>query len=669
MKKIYLKNVDCPSCAKKIENALKEVDDKVCLSFPSCVLSIRSDDLDKISKIIKEVEPRVEISEELEEKSFSHSRIFFILSSFAIALVLQWVGYDRFSYLFLVISYIFAIKPVILGSIASFKNKTFFDENILMLSASVAAFFIQAYTEAVAIMVFYALGEHLQSFAIYRSKKSFKMLINTLPSQICIIKDGAKEIKNITEVQLGEIAFFNAGEIIALDGEVISGEGSLDVQAVTGESIPIVVGHGDKVLSGSVVLDTSLTVLITQTYENSFMLKMKTMLEEAIDKKTKAQSFITKFAKYYTPIIFIFAILICILPPLFGFGDFREWIYRALVVLMVSCPCALVLSIPLGYFSAIGCASKNGILIKSAELLEKLNETHLVIFDKTGTLTTGKLEIKSLHPFGVSQDELFENACIGMQNSNHHIALSFRREKKEEEIIESKEFAGKGVMVKTKDAVIFAGSMRLMQEQNIFCHDPQDVGVVVHVARNQKYLGYILLKEELRKETLKSIELLKAMQKEVIIVSGDVIKNVQEIAMRLGVKYYAQALPEDKYKILQSYQKINQTMFVGDGINDAPSLAIADIGVSMGIRGSEISKQGSDILLLQDDLLGIPKIFNIASKTRVILWQNVVLALGVKLVFIILGIFGVASIWEAVFGDVGVSLLALLNTFRIFKVN
>ncbi|WP_104698056.1 MULTISPECIES: heavy metal translocating P-type ATPase [unclassified Helicobacter] len=667
MKKIYLKNVDCPSCASKIEDALRKIDAQVSLSFPSCVLSIHTDDLDAVYKIIKRIEPKVEIDEGLEE-TFSHQKIFLVLIGFAIALILQWNDLDKLSYFFLIFSYVFAVKPVILGSISSLKNRVFFDENTLMLSASIAAFFIQAFTEAVAIMVFYSLGEHLQSFAIYRSKKSFKMLINTMPDQISVEKDGIREIKNITEVQLGEVAIFNAGELIALDGEVLSGEGSLDVQAITGESLPVAVTKGDRVLSGSVVLDTSLKILITQTYENSFMLKMKTMLEQAIDKKTRAQSFITKFARFYTPIVFIFAVLVSIIPPFLGYGDFREWLYRALVVLMVSCPCALVLAIPLGYFSAIGCASKNGILIKSAEFLEKLNEISLIIFDKTGTLTTGKLEIKSLYPFETSQDELLESAYIGMQNSNHLIASSFKREKKEE-ILDSREFAGKGVMVKIKDAIIFAGNAKLMKEQGISYQEPRDTGIVVHIARNQKYLGYILLKEEMRQETSKAVEFLKALQKEIIIVSGDTIKNVQEIATQLGIKYYAQALPEDKYQILQSYQKKNPTMFVGDGINDAPSLALADIGVSMGIRGSDMSKQGSDILLLQDDLMGIPKIFKIARKTKAILWQNVILALGIKLVFIILGIFGIASIWEAVFGDVGVSLLALLNTFRIFKVN
>lgn len=671
MNKIYLKNIDCPSCAKKIEDALISLDDvkSARLSFPSCCLEVECSDMNLIVKTIKAVEPKVEIFHQERQETFSHLKIIFIFLSFVAGFVFELLDFaPAITFLFLFLSYIFAIKPVILGAFSSLKNKIFFDENVLMLSASFAAFFLQAYTESVAIMVFYALGEHLQLFAIFRSKKSFYSLVDAMPSQICILENKTKIMKEISDVKQGEIALYSAGDLIALDGEVLRGEGNLDTQAITGESLPVFVSKGDKVLSGSVALDSSLEIQITKTYENSFILKTRQMLEEALNQKTKAQSFITKFARYYTPSVFFIALLLCVIPTFFGYGDLKEWLYRSLVVLMVSCPCALVLAIPLGYFSAIGKASKEGILIKNAQMLEKLNEIDLIIFDKTGTLTTGKFDIKSLYTHdNVNKDFLLETAYIAMQDSKHLIAQSFQRDKKIP-LKQSKELAGKGMVVEIQEEKILAGNARLMQEFMIDCQEVQDSGLVVHVARGGKYLGYILLQEALREYAIQTVSLLKALKKEVIIVSGDHLRNVQKIAEKLQCKYYAQALPEDKYKILKSYQKQHKVLFVGDGINDAPALALADIGVAMGIRGSDISKQGADILLLKDQLFGIYKLFEISKKTKNILWQNVFLSLGIKMVFIILGIFGMANIWEAIFGDVGVSLLALINALRIFKI-
>lgn len=671
MKRIYLKNIDCPSCAEKIENALKNLDSvkSVQLNFPSGLLILEGNDMDIVFKTIKNIEPKVEILLQEDDGKFSHKKIIFVIVSFILGFIFEYLNFSFFwVFLFLSLSYMFAIKPIILGAFSSLKNKIFFDENVLMLSASLAAFFLQAYTESVAIIVFYALGEHLQAFAIFRSKKSFYALLDAMPHKVCILENNTRVMKEISQVKQGERALYSAGDLVILDGEVLQGEGSVDTQAITGESVPVFVSKGDRVLSGSVVLDFHLEVLVTETYENSFILKTKRMLEDALNQKTKAQGFITKFARFYTPMIFFIAAALCCIPVLLGYGDFREWLYRSLVVLMVSCPCALVLAIPLGYFSAIGKASKDGILIKNAQMLEKLNEIDLIVFDKTGTLTTGHFKIKSLNAHrAVSEEMLLESACIAMQDSKHLIALAFQRDKKIP-VIQSRELSGRGMMVQLQEEVILAGNARLMEEFAIKYQEEQESGLVVHIARDGKYLGYILLQEELREEAMQTINLLKKIQKEVVIISGDRLKNVQEIAQKLQCKYYAQALPQDKYEILKSYQKHHRVMFVGDGINDAPALALADIGVAMGVRGSDISKQGADILLLRDNLLGIFRMFEISRKTKSILWQNVFLSLGIKVVFIILGIFGMANIWEAIFGDVGVSLLALLNALRIFKI-
>ncbi len=667
MQKIYVKNIDCSQCAAKIEKKLKELDNEAKFSFPSCLLQIHTDYVHDAIKIIKNLEPKAEILQTRQEEKFSHQKISLIMATFIFALIMDFSQMQAMHAIFLCISYVLAAKNVVFGAFASLKNRVFFDENVLMLSASIAALFLAAFNEAVAIMVFYALGEHLQAFGIFRSKRSFNTLIQSLPSQVCILDQDKRIFKEIKEVQIGEIALFSAGDMISLDGEIVGGEGYINTQAINGESVPVLVGVNQEVLSGSVVVDSTLSVRVTKNYQENFVSKMQELLEEAIDHKTKAQSFITKFAKYYTPIVFVIALMVCLLPWILGYGDFREWLYRALVVLMVSCPCALVLAIPLGYFSAIGSASKRGILIKSVEFLEKLNEIDLIVFDKTGTLTQGDLMIKSLHPINTSEETLMHYACIAMQESKHSIAQSFPKQDPIP-LLESKEIAGRGVVVKTATDVIIAGNARLMEENSIDFKENEELGVVVHVAQNGMYLGYILLSDFLKEEAMDVVEYFRSLKKDVVILSGDHQRNVQKVAQQLQCAYHAQALPQDKYAILQQYKTQHQVLFVGDGMNDAPTLASADIGVSMGIRGSDVSKQGADIILLQDNLRALIDLFKIAKKTKRVLWQNVWLALGIKLLFVLFGILGLANIWEAVFGDVGVSLLALLNTLRIFRI-
>ncbi|MCE3039301.1 heavy metal translocating P-type ATPase [Helicobacter anatolicus] len=672
MKKFYLKNLDCANCAEKILDALNELQStkSATLNFPVNVLTIESDNIKEALQKIVELEPKVEITEELGEEKISHYKIFCILTSFFVALAFLFFDFKILGYIFLALAYFVAIKNILLSAIGNIKARIFFDENVLMLSSSIAAFFLDAYIEATAIIVFYALGEHLQNFAVFKSKDSLKILTRVLSKNIEVLDSQNKIIKKeVSVVSVGEIIVVGAGSQIPLDGVIVEGEGYIDTQAINGESVPVLCRVGDEVLSGSFVLETSLKIRVTHTHDKSFMTKMQDLLENAITQKTRAQHFITRFSQYYTPMVFIFAIAVCLIPYLLGYGEFKEWFYRALVVLMVSCPCALVLAIPLGYFIAIGRASKEGILIKDARIFEKILRIQMVIFDKTGTLTTGQLSIQEIKPQPtIKQEELLDLANVAMQRSTHLIAKSFAPPKKNFEIKSYKEVLGRGVVVCGENEEILAGNALLMQENNVFCEEVDRVGLVVHIAKNKKYQGYILLHDSLRDEAQEVVKNLKDLSQEVVVISGDNAKNVESITKTLSCKTFSQTLPQDKYEIIKEYQKEKRVLFVGDGLNDAPAIGVADVGVSMGVGGNDINKQNADILLLRDDLMGVVKIFLITKKMRKILWQNIGMIFGIKILLILCGIFGMAEIWEAIFGDVGVSLLALLNAWRIFRI-
>lgn len=578
----------------------------------------------------------------------------------------------------LVAIYLISGKEVFINAFSNFKKYNFFDENSLMFIATIAAFCINAYEEAVAVMLFYRTGEFLQDTALNNSKKSIKSLLQIAPN-IAHLKRG-EAIKDITpqELQIGDIFIVRPGEKIPIDGIVCEGESLIDTKALTGEPIPILAKKDSKVLGGTLNLNGVLEVRATKIYSDSSIAKIIDLVQNATQNKAKAESFITKFARIYTPIVFFLALCVGIIPPLLGFGDFSEWIYRALVVLMVSCPCALVISVPLAYFGGIGAASKNAILIKGANYLEALSEVSNIAFDKTGTLTKGVFKIVKIEPQnGFSEDEVLQYAFCAENFSNHPIAMAIKREY--EGRINAhicthtthENISGMGIKASCNYQNILAGNDKILHKFNIPHGDCHIQGTVAHIAVNDKYAGYIMIADELKSDSARAVRELRDLGVEkMAMLTGDNEFASRDIGAKLGLDaVHYNLLPEEKAKIFSDFTKNarGKSIFVGDGINDAPSIALSDIGISMGGVGSDVSKESADILIVDDSIAKIATAIKIARKTKRIIWQNIGFAFGVKVAFIVLGLLGVANIWEAVFGDVGVALLALSNAMRILK--
>lgn len=578
----------------------------------------------------------------------------------------------------LVAIYLISGKEVFANAFSNFKKCNFFDENSLMFIATIAAFCINAYEEAVAVMLFYRTGEFLQEMALNNSKKSIKSLLQIAPN-IAHLKRG-KAIKDIApqDLRIGDIFITRPGEKIPIDGIVIEGESLIDTKALTGEPIPILAKKDSKVLGGTLNLNGVLEIKTTKLYEDSSIAKIIDLVQNATQNKAKAESFITKFARIYTPIVFFLALCVAIVPPLLGFGAFSEWIYRALVVLMVSCPCALVISVPLAYFGGIGAASKNAILIKGANYLEALSEVSNIAFDKTGTLTKGVFKIVKIEPQnGFSEDEVLQYAFCAENFSNHPIALAIRSEYEKRVNAHicthttHENISGMGIKASCNYQNILAGNDKILHKFNIPHNDCNIQGTVAHIAVNDKYAGYIMIADELKDDSIRAVRELRDLGVEkMAMLTGDNEFASKDIGAKLGLdEVHYNLLPEEKAKIFSDFTKNarGKSIFVGDGINDAPSIALSDIGISMGGVGSDVSKESADILIVDDSIAKIATAIKIARQTKRIIWENIGFALGVKAVFIVLGLIGVANIWEAVFGDVGVALLALSNAMRILK--
>lgn len=680
MQKYYIQNLDCADCANKIESELSKLSyvKEARISFATSILYIDTNDFEKVKEFLKKIEPKISFTQEEakdEDISFiptiSNIIVFFIgifilhFTDIKILLII--------AYILLVGVYLYSGKDVFLGAINSFRKKEFFDENILMLSATIAAFCIGAYQEAVSVMLFFATGEFLQSVALSRSKKSIKALLDVAPNIAYIKKDN--EIIGIKpqNLKINDVLVVKPGEKVPTDGIVIKGESNIDQKALTGESIPLSIKVNDKILGGSVNLNGVLEIRVEKLYEESSVAKIIELVQEASNNKSKTEKFITTFARYYTPVVFLFAICVAILPPLLGYGVYSDWIYRGLVVLMVSCPCALVISIPLGYFGGIGAASKNGILIKGANNLEVLSQVKNVAFDKTGTLTKGVFNVTEVVPEnGFSPEDVLRYANCSQSLSNHPIAKSIKDAYNDfnhtHHIEEYEEISGQGVKTKCNSNLIIAGNDKILHKFNI-PHNKCDIdGTVVHIAKNNEYLGYIIISDEIKDDAIEGIkELRNEGIENIYILSGDNAYATKKVANILDCKYYANLLPEEKLEKLKAIQQDSKkTVFVGDGINDAPTLASADVGISMGFA-SDVSKESADIIITNNSILSVVKLFKIAKKTKTIIWQNIIFALGVKGIFIILGLFGLASLWEAVFGDVGVALIALANAMRTMR--
>lgn len=572
-------------------------------------------------------------------------------------------------------SYLLAGYEVLWAMVKGLVKGQLFDENFLMGIASVGAFAIGERVEAVAVLVFYGIGELCQNMAVARSRGNIAKLMDIRPDYANLLENGETKVVSPENVHVGSIIIVKPGEKIPLDGIVKKGSSSIDTSALTGESLPRDVEEGDTVLSGSINKSGLLELETTSTFGDSTVSKILEMVENASSHKAESEKFITKFARVYTPTVVIAAVFVAILPPLFKLGSFSTWIYRALNFLIISCPCALVLSIPMSFFGGIGGAARNGILVKGGNYLEALNNVTTFVFDKTGTLTEGKFSVSAVIADGVSEDEIVKYAAICEKHSNHPIAVSVRNYYGEREIPDYaiEEIAGKGIKAEKDGETVLAGNIKLMESFGIKANEINDGSTVVYVAKNGVYMGAISISDTIKPETKEALKDLKAQGIDnLVMLTGDRKEVAAAIAGEIGITdYKAELMPQDKVSAVEDIiKKTNgKTVFVGDGINDAPVLARADIGMAMGGIGSDAAIEAADIVIMNDDLKKLPLAIRCAKKTRKVVMENIVFALGVKAIILILSVFGIASIWFAIFADVGVALIAILNATRAMKIN
>lgn len=589
----------------------------------------------------------------------------------------------------LLASYLLVGYDVIIRSLKNITRGQVFDENFLMTIATLGAFYIREFKEGVMVMLLYQVGELFQSYAVGKSRTSIYELMNIRPDYANLIVDGQVEVVDPDDVEVGSIIQVKAGEKVPLDGVVVKGSSFLDTSALTGESVPRQVGEGDEILSGYINQNGLLEIRTTKEFDESTASKILELVENASSKKAKAENFITKFAKYYTPVVVIGAVLLAFVPPLAGSDiPLGMWIKRACTLLVISCPCALVISVPLGLFGGIGGAAKEGILIKGGNYIEAIAKMNTVVFDKTGTLTKGVFKVSNVYSAIDNDDEnqrkkLLELAAVAESYSNHPISISLKnewgREIDKNRVSDVNEVSGKGVVAKIDQSEVFVGNMQLMADNKVDVDSVDSVGTVVYVAqktdenRTAKYLGYIEISDEVRAEAVDLMrELGEIGVKNTIMLTGDRKQIAEKIARDLKVgKVYSELLPKDKVEKLDeiiSHREGKHTVgYVGDGINDAPVLTRADVGIAMGGIGSDAAIEAADLVIMKDDLSKIGKAVKIARKTMGIVHQNIVFALGVKALFLVLGSMGNIELWEAVFADVGVAVLAILNAMRTLK--
>jgi Cd2+/Zn2+-exporting ATPase len=596
---------------------------------------------------------------------------------FAIASIMTFSNIVEFILYF--ISYVLVGGEVVLRAIKNIIRGQVFDENFLMAIATIGAFAIGEYPEGVAVMLFYQVGEIFQGMAVNRSRKSITALMDIRPD-FANLKIG-DELKKVDpeEVSIGDIIVVKPGEKVPLDGKVIEGNSMVDTSALTGESVPREVRAGDNILGGVINKNGLLTIEVEKEFGDSTIAKILELVQNASSKKAPTEKFITKFARYYTPAVVFSALALAVIPPLVIDGaTFSQWIYRALAFLVVSCPCALVVSIPLGFFGGIGGASKNGILVKGGNYLEALNDVEIVVFDKTGTLTKGVFKVTQIESQNnISKDELLTYAAYAESYSNHPIATSivnaYGKEIAKGSVENYEEISGHGIKVIVEGKEVFAGNYKLMNKENIAYNAVETIGTVVHVAVDNVYAGYIVISDEVKEDSAKAIKTLKAIGvKKTVMLTGDNKTVGTKVAKELGLdQVYAELLPDQKVEMLELLYKEKSAkgklVFVGDGINDAPVLARADIGIAMGGIGSDAAIEAADIVIMTDEPSKIATAIKIAKKTRTIVMQNIVFALGIKLILLVLVASGLGTMWEAVFGDVGVTLIAVLNSMRAMK--
>lgn len=730
--KLYLDGLNCANCAGKIEdkvNKLTDVDEAV-LNFSTKLLLITPKEgvsekelEEKVEKIVLDLEPDVKVIKDKNKikssvntcnygccgegeshkhnnvESHSHSRehghshshggnsgiekkeLFRLGIALTLFIIGMIVNLDKmYEFIIFGVAYIIAGGKVLLRAFKNILRGQVFDENFLMAIATIGAFAIGEFPEGVAVMLFYEVGEMFQDYAVNKSRKSISDLMNIRPDFANLIDLNGEEKRVSPEsVNVGSIIVVRAGEKVPLDGVVLSGEATLDVSALTGESLPKEVEAKDDVLAGSINKSGLLKIKVTKSFGESTVSKILDLVENAGNKKSPTEKFITKFARYYTPVVVFSALALAIIPPLVISGEsFSPWISRALIFLVVSCPCALVVSIPLGYFAGIGLASKNGILIKGSNYLEALNNVESIVFDKTGTLTKGTFKVrKSESTSKLTNEELLKLGAYAEYYSNHPIAKSIVSEFNEEInkglISNYEEISGKGIKVDIDGETFLAGNSKLIDMFNIKITPIHEIGTVVYLANEKSELGYIVISDEIKEDSKEAISGLKEIGvKQTIMLTGDNEKVGDSVAKELGLdKAYCSLLPQNKVEkleqIFEDKSKGKKVAFVGDGINDAPVLARADIGIAMGGVGSDAAIEAADVVIMDDKPSKIIKAIKIAKKTNKIVWQNIIFALGVKIIILIFGALGMANMWEAVFGDVGVTLIAVINSSRILK--
>ena len=700
---IILGGLTCAHCAEVIGDRVQSIDGvkNSHLNFVNKKLTLEIDsDINK-DKVIKEfiqlidsIEPGLDIqvqnkSESAKEikkvekkKDNSKKDLFKIIAGvlvFIFAFYQEATGIEsRYSLIVFIVSYILVGGDVLYKALRNIKTGRIFDENFLMTVATVGAISIGEPSEAVGVMLFYKIGEYLQELAVGKSRKSISDLMQIRPDVANLKVGNSLKVVDPEEVEIGDYIVVKPGEKVPLDGLVVEGNSMVDTSALTGESVLRTVNKGDELLSGFINKNALLTVQVTKDFSESTVSKILDMVENASSKKSKTENFISVFSRYYTPIVVTLAALLAILPPVFIKGAlFSEWIHRGLIFLVVSCPCALVLSIPLSYFSGIGVASKHGILIKGSNYLEALRYVDTVVFDKTGTLTEGVFDVVKVKSVGISEDELMKFASIAEANSNHPIAKSILKYYDKQidlnKIEEYEEIAAHGIKAKYENSTVLAGNEKLMKTNNIKIERSTEIGTIVYVAVNNKFVGYIVIADKIKEDSKDAIKKIKEQGiKKTVMLTGDNKDVADSVAKRLKLdKVFSNLLPNEKVEKIEelylSRSEKEKIAFVGDGINDAPVLARVDVGIAMGGLGSDAAIEAADIVIMTDEPSKIAEGIKISKKTYKIVWQNIIFALGIKIIVMVFGAMGMASMWEAVFADVGVALIAVLNAMRIMK--
>ena len=689
---LTLEGLNCANCARKIEEKVGKMEGvkESNLNFTTTTLNVKLERkvkeehaINEIKKIVEALEPHVKVEKKVSGKTNVQKAKFEVKPTLIIGAILYLIAVigdfkGALALILFVASYLLIGGKVVLTAIKNIARGQLFDENFLMTVATIGAFSISEYPEAVAVMLFYEIGETIQGYAVNRSRSSISSLMDIRADYANIIIDGKEKKVSPETVKVEDIILVKPGEKIPLDGIVVEGESFVDTSALTGESVPRKVVVNDEILSGGINTNGVLKVKVTKKFGESTVSKILEMVENAASKKANTEKFITKFAKVYTPIVVGLAILIAIVPSIFiKDALFSTWLSRALVFLVVSCPCALVVSVPLGFFAGIGGASKKGVLVKGSNYLELLKDLETVVFDKTGTLTEGVFTVTEINTNDIQKEKLIEVAAMAESFSNHPIAISIIKEYGKEidkEVIEEyEEIAGHGIKAVINNEEVLIGNAKLMNQFNISYNEVDSIGTVVYCAINGEFKGSIVISDKIKENADEALINLKAAGvKKTVMLTGDNKKTAEKVGEKVNIdEVHSELLPLGKVKevekLLKASNKNGRLAFVGDGVNDAPVLARADIGIAMGGIGSDAAIEAADVVLMKDDINALVDAINVSKKTNKILWQNIIFALGVKVIVMVLGTFGIANMWTAVFADVGVTIIAIINSTRCFR--